>query len=355
MQRWNRIGVRTEKIVVDGRVFDAPLVVTQSGEILPLVVRVPEASPEGNAAVPGLQRRHDAAEALLSTMHLILAVPIACKKIKMETAADEIMKPALQLALDAIRLYMASKSEEEVERLCVLIARQVRMGLLALSMRRAVLGALKSKNPNVFYRRFARFPRTDDKGNLLKDSHGRTQIAMEVIKDYKRGKRLRPPGGHVYEIIQSAATVGVPALRADEEPGQPTEGEQTSDIEFHPIEQPSDAFETLCRGYPAEADLDCGSADSGLGLCYADEPHLCCALPSVVPPSACCETELHNLCVTRWQPWGTEETSALVACGMLLQDGELMCERMLCHGLNLRTYGEMRRQALDLGQEPTAG
>lgn len=355
MQRWSQSGVRTEKIIVEGRVFDAPLVVTHSGEILPLVVRFPGASPAGNSAVPELQRRQNAAEALLSTMHLILAVPGACKRIRMEKAADEIVKPSLQLTSDAIRLYRASESEEDVQRLCVLIARQVRMGLVALRVRGAVFRGLKTNNPNILYRRFTRFPKTDDKGNRLKDSYGRTQIVIEVTKDCKRGKSVRPPRGHTYEIIQAAATVGMPSLQADEELGQPTQGEQTSDIEFHPIEESPDAFEDLCRGYPPEADLDCDPADSGLGLCYGDEPHLCCALPSVTRPSACCETELHNLILTRWEPWGTEETSALVACAILLEDGALLCERMLCHGLNRRMYGEMRGRALDEGQKPTGG
>lgn len=355
MQGWNKTGVRTEKVIVEGRVFDAPLVITTSGEILPLVVRFPENPPGGNVEVPALQKRHHTAEALIRNMDLILAVADASKKLGMRRAADEIVTPALQLTADAIRLYTASRDDEEVQRLCVLVARQVRMGLLSLTVRRAVHGALKGRNPCVVYRRFTRFPKTEENKGFLEGSYTCLETVTELSKHYRPGKKVRPPRGHVYEIIQSAALVRMPVLHVGQAERPPGQWERTGDIEFLPIEQASDVFEDLCTGSGAQDDSDSGPAESGPDLCYGDEPHLCCALPTVTPPSACCQTELHNLFVTRWDPWGTEETSALIAYASLLQDGARMCERMLCYSLNRRTCGELRVQAFNGTQERSSG
>ena len=350
MQGWNRAGVRTERIIVGDRAFDAPLVIMRSGEILPLVVRFPETGLGENSAAAGSQKHHDAADSLIDSMDLILTAGNECKKMGMEKAVDEIVKPSLELISDGLKLYGSSGREEEVQRLCVLITRQVRMGLLSLKVRRAIFGALKAENPNILYRRFTRAPTTDDDRPLVKGEYSRGRFVSGSTKPSRGGKSRRRPQGHVYEIIQGAAAVSMPALRLDQEARPRNQKEETDGVEFSPPGQSSDAFEDLCRGHLPEEGFVSDVGVRGIRAYHDDEPHLCCALPSVLPPSPpCCETELHNLFITRWEPWGAEENSAFVASAILLRDGVLICERMRCYGLNRRTYGRLQRQASGRG------
>jgi hypothetical protein len=348
MEGWRSAGVRTERVIVDGRAFDAPLVVMESGEILPMIVRFPEADPGARSAVPDVLKHGEAAEALIDTTHLVLDVLHACRKVKVERA-DEIVSLGLELVADAMQLYRAGRRDDEVQRLCALVARQMRMGLLALQVRRAVLQALKARNPHVVYRRFTRIPETDGKGGALTDGSGRKKFVTECSREYRRGRVKKPRGGHVYEIVQGAMVASMPSLHVDEDALSPIEEEGGDATEFVSIPSAPDSLEELCIGHlPGGEDVDAEVAECSVVACYADEPHVCCALPPVDRPSAvCCETELHNLCVTRWEPWGTEENRAVVACAFLLQDGVTMCERMLCYGLERRTYCQPGGEALD--------
>lgn len=343
MEKWDTVGVRTERIVVDGRAIDAPLVVMKSGEILPLVVRFPETPSRGTSAVAASQEHHEAAESLIESTDLILRLGRAIKTGSTGKAGHPMVRSALELVSDAIQLYRVPGRDGEVHRLCAMITRQVRLGLLARQVRQAVFRGLKARNPKILYRRWVRIPGTDEKGGFLRDKHGATPFVTELSQEYRGGRPSRPSGGHVYETIQAAARVTLPALQDDWEADAAGLEKGGGAIEFLAVSEPPDALEDLCVGvFPEGEASDSNQTRRGAYAYYGDEPHLCCALPSVtIPETLCCETELHNSFITRWKPWGMEENSAVAAIALLLRDGKEMCQRMVCYGLDRRTHAEM--------------
>ena len=343
MQKWDTAGVRTERIVVDGRAIDAPLVVMKSGEILPLVLRFRESSSPEASAVAVPQEHHEAAESLMESTDLILRLGHAIKASSMEKTADRMVRSALELVSDAIQLYRVPGRDGEVHRLCAMITRQVRLGLLARQVRQAVFRGLKARNPKILYRRWVRIPGTNEKGGFLKDKPGGTQFVTELSKEYRGGRPSRPSGGHVYETVQAAARATLPVLQDDWEAAPAGLEKQGGAIEFLPIGEPSDTLEDFCEGvFPKGEASDSNQTRRGAYAYYGDEPHLCCALPSVaIPETICCETELHNSFITRWEPWGVEENSTVAAIALLLRDGKEMCQRMLCYGLDRRTHAQI--------------
>jgi hypothetical protein len=344
MEQWDSAGVRTEKVIFEGRAFDAPLVLTKGGDILPLVFRRPR-TPLSETERESLRKRHPAAEALIQNMDLVLRLRRAIYRMKVRDwkSAILIVDHALELLSDATQLYRLSKRDDEVHRLCVMVTRQIRMGLLALQLQEAVFRALEAGNPNIVYRKFARAPEGRRTQGLPKGKSGREYLVTELSKENEGKSDRGPSSGHVYEIVQATAKVTVPVLQTDWEAGIPIPAEESAAMKLLPTEQTSDALEDLCQGISPEGEAcDSDFVYGGAGLYYGDEPHVCCALPSVAPPpSVVCETELHNRFVTRWEPWGAEEKSALVAMAVLLRDSDLMCERLLCFGLDRKDYAEV--------------
>ncbi len=338
MLRWDATGARTERIVVDGRTHDAPLVVMKSGEILPLILRFPKLSARDGPEVLGPVEHHEAAESLIGTLDMVLGAGGVFEKARVGDGGKEIRRAALALLADAVQLYRSSGRDAEVERVCAMVTRQMRLGLLALQVRRAVFRALRAGDAKVAYRRFTRVPK--DVGS---EKRSQGDFVTTFSKEYRGRKVTRPSGGHVYEIVQGAARVTMPVLQGDGEAEMAASKEGTDVAELLPVSEPCDALKELCSGiFPEEQPSFSDAAYGGGYAYYGDEPHLCCALPSVATSEAiCCETELHDSFITRWEPWGMEENSAVAVIALLLRDGKEMCERMMCYGLDRRTHAEM--------------
>jgi len=344
MKGWSAAGVKTERVTVGEEVVEAPLVLMESGEILPMILQFPDVRSGEGGELGRLRESATVAETLISSMDAVLTAATMCERLSSKRDADELITPAFKLLSDAISLHKYTRRDDEVKRLCVLINRQLRMGLLALTLRRAVLRRLKVNDPRIFYRKLTRSQRFDQDGACSDDNSGRRQFITQWSRQYKRGRSKRPKQGHVLEFVQAAAQVGMRALQFDQE-DMLLGREKEAALEFFAVRQCSERLDELCEGQLPEDHHTRGSTENNCcaGSYYGDEPHVCCTLPPMDPPAdICCATEIHNLSVTRWEPWGTEEKSAIVAISMLLLDRRRACERMICYGLTPAAHVQLQ-------------